>query len=515
VLANVPNLVRRPFFWVSIIYLLLGFGRVLTNNPWCDEGFFFDPVYNWITKGHTGTSVLEATGFPWEGIERHQYWQPPMHLLIHGLWLKIFPLTLFAFRSCSLFAGLICLFLWRRLFRYLGLPKQVEILSLLLISVDYSFLYAASDGRTDMLAATLGLGAVVAYLHFRESDFGKAVLFSQFLAVCGGLTHPMGGLIYLAVIGLLFLLRGDWRRVRWFHPLLAAIPYVLGALGWGAYIMQEPETFKRIFFGSSVAGRMNGIFHPLISLQREIVLRYLVPNGWGSSSAVMKIKTLIPFAYFATLAIALAVPAIRRMKHMPLLLALCGITELVLFVFDGQRNGTYLNHIFPYFAAIFVTVVCYLWNSAQRPLRIVGGIALAGELLLQIGGSGYIVYTNPYRNDYLATVRFVQDHTKPNSYVMATIEFGFGFGFDNMRDDVTLGYYSHREPDAIVVDERYRYWFEAAKKDAPARSEFTEKLLRERFHPAFHNRKYDVYLKNAESAAFVPVLKSAPLDLDQ
>jgi hypothetical protein len=321
----------------------------------------------------------------------------------------------------------------------------------------------------------------------------------------------MGGLIYLAVIAFFFMRNADWKRVKWFHPLLAATPYALGALGWGAYIMQEPETFKRIFFGSSVAGRMNGILHPLLALKNEILLRYLVPNGWLSSSAVMKVKTLIPFAYFAALAVAVAVPPIRRMKQMPLLFLLWGITSLVLFVFDGQRNGTYLVHIFPYYAAIFATVVYYLWNAAP-PLRILGAVALAAEILLQVGGSAYIIYTNPYLHDYLATVRFVQDHAKPGSYIVATIEFGFGFGFDHMRDDMSLGYYNHQEPDVIVVDVRYRDWFEIARRGRTARSEFMETLLHDRFHLSYHSPKYDVYLRNEQPLASV-ALKIAPATL--
>jgi hypothetical protein len=484
---------KRPFAWILAIYAVLAVGRVLTNNPWCDEGWFFDPVYNWITKGFAGTTILEATGFPWQGIERHQYWQPPMHLLIHGLWLRIFPLTLFSFRSCSLFAGFICLFLWRSLFRYIGLPGAIQNLSLLLVAVDYAYLRAASDGRTDMLAETLGLGAVIAYLHFRETNFTLAVFLSQLLAVCGGLTHPMGGLIYLAALAFFFLRNQDWRRLRWFHPLLAAVPYLLGAAGWGAYIMQEPETFKKIFLGSSVAGRMNGIFHPLASLQREFVLRYLTPYGWTSTSTVLRIKTIIPFFYFAGVVTAFLVPQIRQMRHMRLLFSLWGVTFLVLFVFDGQRNGTYLGHIFPYCAAILASVIYYLWNSTP-PFRALGAAVLAAMLLLQASGSIYIIATNPYRNQYLPAVEFVKSHTKPGSYVAASTEFGFGFGFDSMRDDMTLGFYNHRKPDAVIVETRYRNWFDDVTLSQWPAWQFSANRFRTEYQESFQNGKYEIYL---------------------
>ena len=41
----------------------LTLGRCFTNLPWVDEGWFFDPVYNWIYHGHIGTTVMEGSDF--------------------------------------------------------------------------------------------------------------------------------------------------------------------------------------------------------------------------------------------------------------------------------------------------------------------------------------------------------------------------------------------------------------------------------------------------------------------
>src|SRR5690349_4956091 len=89
------------------IFIALGFARCCTTLPWCDEGWFFDPVYNWLVHGNPGTPVMVGKGFIWEGVERHQYWQPPMHLIWDAIWLKIFGLTLVSFRCLSLFAGVL------------------------------------------------------------------------------------------------------------------------------------------------------------------------------------------------------------------------------------------------------------------------------------------------------------------------------------------------------------------------------------------------------------------------
>src|SRR3984957_6459488 len=93
-----------------VLFAGLAIGRCFANLPWVDEGWFFDPVYNWIYHGHTGTTVMEGKGFPWDGIERHQYWQPPFHLVVDLVWVKIFGTNLVAFRSLSVAAGISLLF---------------------------------------------------------------------------------------------------------------------------------------------------------------------------------------------------------------------------------------------------------------------------------------------------------------------------------------------------------------------------------------------------------------------
>ena len=51
-----------------------------------------------------------------------------------------------------------------------------------------------------MLGAAFGLGAVTIFVKLREKNFTLAIAISQILLVCGGLTHPVGGLLYMALI---------------------------------------------------------------------------------------------------------------------------------------------------------------------------------------------------------------------------------------------------------------------------------------------------------------------------
>lgn len=490
---NEPKSLAKSFFSiVLLVFVALTLGRVFTNMPWCDEGWFFNPPYSWLTKGHTGTTAMEATGFPWEGIERHMYWQPPLHMLIHTPWMAVFGLNLFSFRLCSLAAGIVALFMWRYLFTYIATPQRLANAALLLIAVDYSFTRTASDGRTDMLSSMFGLCATVAYLHFRERNFTAAVFLSQLLIVCSGLTHPMGAFPAYCIVGYTFFTKKDWNRLRWTHLPLALLPYGIGAAGWGAYILQEPETFKKIFLGSSVSGRTSGILRPLDSLYREFYLRYLVPNGWEGKTLALRIKTLIPFIYLASVPLALLLPGVRRMPHIRKALLFCLFTFLCMFLLDGQRNGTYLAHIFPWYALLLVSSFYWLWESRAVP-RFLPALAYAGVLLLHLGGSLYIIYTNPYKNDYSAAIAKIRQVTPPGGHVVGTVELGFGLGFDNFLDDLTLGYNNRKKPDVVVVNDRYRTWFESFKKDKPAIHEFVTGKLANEYKLTYRRGSFDVY----------------------
>lgn len=486
-----------------LAFLVLVIGRVFTSMPGSDEGLFFDPPYNWLTKGHTGTTIVEGTGFPWEGIERHMYWQPPMHLLIHTAWLGVFGKTLFSLRFCSLAAAIIALFMWRYLLRHGGVPPVLQGIVIVTIAVDYSLVRTGAEGRTDMLAIAFGLGAWVSYIHFRDRHFNVAILLSQTLVVCGGLTHPMGGIPYLLLILLTMWRNHDWKRLRLAHAGLAALPYLVGAAAWGVYILQEPQTFKRIFVGSSMAGRVGGFFsNPFAAIGDEIKLRYLEPYGWGraTSSFALRIKTVIPLVYFAGALAAWLIPAVRRAPHMRFFLPVWSVMIGCLLLLDGQRNGVYLSHVLPLYAILLATVLWWSWERGvvARWAAAVGGCAF---LLLQIGGSAYIIFTNPYRNDYLPAVHFVQQQTAPGAYIVGGPEMGFGLGFDNILDDLTLGYNNHKKPDVIVINARYRNFFDAFKRDKPEIYRFVTDRLQNEYRLAYHEKSFEIYLPAAKAVA--------------
>lgn len=484
---------NRVFLCFFAAFVALAYARCWTNLPWCDEGWFFDTVYNLLTKGHTGTTVLVAKGFPWEGIERYQYWQPPLFWIIDGAWLKIFGLSLVAYRSLSVVAGVSLLFCWFWIMRHFEVPRSVQLLAMAILCTDYAVVKAGSDGRMDMLAASLGLAGVTVYLKLRENHFTWAVVLSQILICCGGLTHPMGGIPYMIMFGWFFVSGKDWRRVRWIHLPLAAAPYMIGAAGWGAYILQDPETFKRIFLGSNVKGRMDGVFNPFLAVRNEVVYRYLEPFGLRATFWVVKSKLLIPAVYLCVALAVWATPSLRREKWLRPFLTMWTIAALTLLFFDAQRNGTYMVHVFPLYGILLASFAYWLWSRAGTLPRCLIGAVLTGFVLLQISGSAYLIATNPLRRQYQPVVEFVKQHAKPGDRVVGSGELGFGLGFDGLYDDKALGYYVNQRPDLIVVSKRYREWFEYIRKPEPEVYSFVMSRLDE-FQPAFHTDAFEVYL---------------------
>jgi len=313
------------------------------------------------------------------------------------------------------------------------------------------------------------------------------------LIVCGGLTHPMGGMPYIAMFAYFFLTGRDWKKLRPSYLLLAACPYVIGAAGWISYILNDPAHFRSIFFGSNVHGRMDGIFNPLLALKNELVSRYLEPFGLRSSFWVLKSKLLIPVVYLTSMIAVWLTRPLRREPFLRPFLAMWTIAALSLIFLDAQRNGTYMIHVFPLYGILLASLVWWLWNHIAPRLRFVVAAGLAGFILLQVSGSVYLIVKSPLRNQYLPVVEYVKQHTTRGQRVVGSAELGFGLGFDNVYDDEGLGYYVNLKPDMIVLAPRYREYYAMARTQKPQLYQFVMNRL-DAYQVVFRTDAYEVYV---------------------
>jgi hypothetical protein len=75
--------------------------------------------------------------------------------------------------------------------------------------------------------------------------------------------------------------------------VLAAAPYVVGAIGWGSYILQAPTSFCAQFGGNLMqsakvsGGLSHRGFAPIVAVQEEILRRYLPPFGLAAGVGLL------------------------------------------------------------------------------------------------------------------------------------------------------------------------------------------------------------------------------------
>ena len=485
---------------VALAFVALAVGTALTKSPWSDEAWFAQAGLNLATRGEMTTPVLETTGTNFKGLERHTYWVMPLHLVTQAGWYKVFGFSLFSMRMLSAAFGVLALFSWYFVVGHLSGNQKVALLTFVLLAFDYVFVMAASFGRGDMMSASLGAAGLAAYLCLRERNFNWAILVSQSLIAACGLTHPNGGVAFF--VGLLFLtLYFDRVHLRWRHLALAAIPYTLGAIGWGAYILQAPSDFVAQFTANaSTGGRMSGLTSPLSAIKNEITLRYLKAFGLGAhtsgSSGPIWLKSLVLLAYVVALAGCLSVRSIRAHKGYRALLVLTGIFFLVLTFFDGQKLSFYLVHIVPLYTALVAVWVYWCYSTRFVPAWLLA-LSVGGLLAIQTGGILYRMKINAYGRSFMPAVAYLKEHSNADSKIMGSAVLGFGLGYDRVIDDVRFGFNTGRRADFLVVNDVYEEGINhyRAGGEGAALQAHINKMLTQEYELVYDRNFYQIYAR--------------------
>ncbi|HXB71599.1 MAG TPA: glycosyltransferase family 39 protein [Candidatus Acidoferrales bacterium] len=473
-----------------LLFVLLALGSVLTKRPWCDEAWFASPGLDLAVNGRMGTHVLEPTGTALsllksgarlDRIDQHTYWVMPLHFLILAVWFKVFGFSLTVLRLPAVVWGLAALAAWYVNVRRLGGSGELAAMTLFFIGIDYAFVSSASDGRMDMMCASLGFVAMAVYLELRETRFSWAVLLSHAAAALSVFTHPNGVLASVSLVFMMFYL--DRKRFSWTVLPLSGMPYVMAALGWAEYIMQDRAAFVAQF-SANAANRSAGLTAPIEGIRLEIARRYLEGHFLPEAGFNGRLKVLILLGYIAALAITAAVPALRRNQGYRLLLYLTALRFLMMAWGISVKAEYYLVHIIPFYAFFLACAACWLWQRSNR-VRWIAALLLGLVVGLQLSWSLYrIFWLRPYQNQYLPAVRFLEARITPQDLVCGSAELAFAFGFYNPQivDDLWLGLWSGKRPTIIVVDKwYYRQEFAGPHTVAPAHFPYVTRLLRDDF----------------------------------
>lgn len=493
---------RSRAYWagcgaVLALYLAFAIGLSLTRIPICDEGWYTSPTLSLTGNGGMGSPVLESAGTYLKGIERYTYWIMPLHALIQAPWFRLFGATLLSTRMLSVAAGLMALLCWFYVIRVMTGDRTVALLSLALTCIDSTALILASTGRSDMLSAAFGAAALAVYLYLRENHFRWALFSAHACAVASGLTHPIGGLV--AVPSLIFLhFYFDGHRLHWSHLLPVAAPYLIGGAAWSVYILRRPDFFWAQFAGNS-AGRLWPLKAPLAALRREFTDRFLPAYGLlPGANRLAKWRALVLFLYVAGVVELLGPRSSRRTQTARIIGTLIAIVLLVLTFFEGAKQPWYLIHLTWLLAA--AVAASYKWHTQARPAwRPVWIGMLAGIALLESGYAGSLIAGRKYVTLYTATIAALQRDLRPGQSVIGSAELGFGLGFERVKDDPGLGYYSHKSPDFIVIDGNYRAHLAELAHTHPVVYASLRDMLASAYFPLYSNTLYTVYARTPQA----------------
>jgi hypothetical protein len=486
-------------FWttvgvITLIYLSLAFGQALTKHPWMDEGWLASPAYTLITEGYMGSPVKESLGTE----DRYFYYNPPLFILAQAAWYKAFGFSLLALRTLSMVWGLVAMASWFFIMKALSGNRNLALFTFALVGLDVIFVRDASFGRMDMMSAALGFGGYAAYLLLRERNLTTAILTSQSLVMLSGLTHPNGRLEF---VGLLYLvLAFDLKRLRWRHVAISAVPYLIGAMAWGAYILRDPSLFY-LQFRENIGERWRGFSHPLEGITYEITHRYLATYGFGPQQiGTRHIMIVFLIVYLLGIAVAVGAREIRRHPGYQKLFVLLAIPAVILSLSVDYNPVEYMVNIVPLFAAILAVSVHWIWTRRPNWAAMIAA-GVTAFLLLNIGALAYRIVTDDYHNSYLPAVQFVQRNSNPTMLIMGNANLAFGLGFPkNFLDDKELGYRSGKRADMIVVDDEWKLIFQMLKDRGRLQLyDYIMNTLQNDYRAIYQHGIYEIYVRKSNA----------------
>lgn len=469
-------------------------------TPYVDEAMLFSPARNLITQGHMGTSVIDLTselreGMSLRGIDRYTYQIMPFAFIAQAAWYKLAGMGLFQLRALSALFGMLGLLAWYVIFLRLGGNRAAAILALGFIATDSVFILAGAFGRNDMISASLAAAGVASYVNWRETRFLRAVFLSQCFLAVSIFTHPAGMLGLSAVVIVAVYL--DWKRIGLKPLLLAAVPYLVAAAAWGLYILQAPDIFAEQM-RTNAANRFSGFSAPLQALWLEVQMRYLAEFGFRAGDGVLAhLKVILLVLYFAAPFAVLLTASLRSRRTIRALLLMVVADFLIFGIIEGTKQGFYLVHVLPLLEGLLALWIVEIWNArpALRPVAAAVAVLFVGMNLLHTAA---IWRKDRLHTEYGEAIAFLKRSTTASQLTVGSCELAFDLGFEaNLVDDHRLGYFSHKQPDVIVVNDRYRELFERMKVYKPEVSVYVEDLLRHHFTKRYDRNNWQIYFRTS------------------
>jgi hypothetical protein len=480
---------RSRNWWISVsaflvMYLFLAGGTVRTRLPYIDEGHFAAPAWSLIHNGNTASLTLEecalARAWPFRvtlpGVHRHTYWIMPLHAVSQAAWYGVVGFGLDQLRWHSVFWSLVWIFsIGTVVYRFWG-DCWVALAAAVLVALDPVALNVSTLGRMDVMCAALGMAGCAWYVHWQDRRRNWAVAGGHSLIVLAGLTHPIGGICGLAMLLWLqrpWLTRADFR--------IMVIPYVIGVIGMGAYVLPSLQDFLTQF-GANAAGRHGPWRQPWSILNEELFIRYLPAYGFRKDATTVSwFKLMTPLC----LGVAVIVAFLRRPKPVAAL-GFALVPVVVLALVDSYRTDKYIVYVLPGLVALAVGLG--LQPGRHRRLAVATIVALG---VLYTGATTRLILENRRAVGYAPVVDFLAGK---GGLLIGPAEIAFSANaFDGrLRDDFYLGYCSGRRPAYLIASHGYRLGWESIRTVHPEISAHVQRELREHYRAVLDTPTYQV-----------------------
>lgn len=480
-----------------IVYTVCSLLLARVKVPWCDEGWFGNPAYNFAFRGNLGSNVQEPSGHYLNaylrGIQQRIYYMVPLHLVTAAGWLKVTGFSAFTMRAYSVFWGVVALTAlfvtcWRLTF-----DQSLSILTVAIASLDFVFQWAGADARMDMMACGLGLCSIAAYLLFQEQRLTLAIALSQCFAAASCFTHPNGIMAVLTLIAIMW--RFDRHRVRLAHLLIAIVPYAVLGAAWLTFIMQSPADFV-VQMRANAAGRSERIVpltRPWLIVMRELG-KYLTTYGldpiWIGKITGWLVIT--PIMYLIALVGCVESKAIRNSSGTRDLLwiSMLYLTGLTFVV--GFKAQNYVTYSVPFFAILFAIGLQHLWRARHE--RLVTGAIMLGFVTLQMSALVQKVRLHEYQRLYEPVAMQLKEYRQRGLTIFASSVFGFELQYSGFIDDARLGRYTGVKADVVVLDPWFHLWMDRFfVKEEPEVHKYLTRLIQNEYRLISRNDIYEIY----------------------
>jgi len=421
--------------------------------PFVDEGWNAGRAWAFLQTGWPFSTLDMGVIEKFEG-----YWTffPRLPVWIHGQVLRLSATpSLLAMRIVSLAFGLVLLGAIYAIAKRLG-GQRLALLSVLLVSMSWPFLYSAHLARTDIMAAALGFAAVALYLNNKCAHLWKSLL----SGLCLGLAYEMhahSAIFGPAIVALFFVdLRQKTLRSRSFWGFLAGVLIGLGLYAaW--HILPYPQTYHTL-------NQLTFAVHhvpPILTLDPQVIVQAIGDMGRMLYAAY---QPLIPLVIWA-----IVLAAKRHSK--------ADKTLLVLAVSLAAGHTLLIRNKFMYYAilvtpALDLIVAAAVLRFLQHRWRgrlydyayhvFVWGL-LAASIALNLS-----VLRMDFQADYRLAQSRINQVVQPGESIMAAQVYWFGlydhvyYSWEKLRlyqryepgstlEDALRHFY----PDIIIIDDKF------------------------------------------------------------